>query len=364
MPLLRDDLGISRTVGGLHFSAVAFGSVTTGLVVGRIVGTWGRNRVFWSGGGGVVAGSVLIGAGWHPAVTMLGALLIGMSGSAMLVVAQAVLSDHHSLHRPVALTEAATSMSVGTVLPAVLIGALVAVGAGWRNAFLAPVAIWIALALLLRAETFPSAPPIESRKHRRVLPGTYWWFWAAFIPAVGAEWSVGAWGADYLVEVAGTSEGSASFLMSAFFGAMVLGRLIGSKIAGVVSPFMLLLGASAVGLGGTLLFWVSDALVPVVAGLFVGGLGISMLFPMLLSQGIGIAPGHADIAAARVSIAAGGSVLVSPLTLGVIADQVGIRDAFAMVPVLLVLVAALAAIGHQMEAARRPRRSFPYGAVE
>ena len=352
MPLLRDDLGISRTVGGLHFSAVASGSVLTGLVVGRVVGAWGRHRVFWFGGGGVVAGSILIGAGWHPVVTMLGAVLIGMSGSAMIVVAQAVISDHHSLHRPVALTEAATSMSAGTVLPALMIGALVGVGAGWRPAFLIPLAIWLALALLLRTETFPSATAIALPKHHRVLPATYWWFWAAFIPAVGAEWSVGAWGADYLVDVAGTTEGSASFLMSAFFGAMVIGRFIGGKVAAVVSPFVLLLGATSVGLVGTILFWVSDPLAWVVAGLFIAGLGISMLFPMLLSLGIGVAQDHADIASARVSIAAGGSVLVAPLTLGVLADQAGIRSAFAMVPTLLVFLVVLAAIGHRMEAAR------------
>ena len=33
MPLLRDDLDISRTVGGLHFSLIAVGSVAAGRVV-------------------------------------------------------------------------------------------------------------------------------------------------------------------------------------------------------------------------------------------------------------------------------------------------------------------------------------------
>ena len=348
MPLFRQDLEISRTVGGLHFTAMASGSVLTGLVIGRAVGARGRRGVFWLGGAGVATGCVLLAAGWHPAITLSGCFVIGAFGSAVLIVSQAALSDRHQSHRPVALTEANTAMSIGTVAPALLIGALTAIGAGWRPALVVPVAIWLALVLVMRSEVFPSPVTADEPGHRWALPGSYWLFWAAFIPAVGAEWSVGAWGADYLVDVAGTTEGAASLLMSAFFGAMVLGRLVGGRVARSLSPFPLLLSAATLGLSGVLLFWGSESLPLVVAGLFVSGLGISMLFPMLLSLAIGIAPDHADMAAARVSIAAGGSVIVAPLTLGALADQVGIRPAFAMVPVLVVFVVVFAALGHRV----------------
>jgi MFS family permease len=354
MPLLREDLGISRTVGGLHFTVLAAGSVLTGLVVGRIVPVWGRRRLFWTGGAGVAAGSLLIGAGWHPTITMAGCLVVGASGSATVITVQASLSDRHSSHRPVALTEANMSMSVGTVIPALVIGASVAVGAGWRPAFVAPAALWITLLLLLRSEVFPAAAATGQPGHRRALPGAYWWFWAAFIPAVGAEWSVGAWGADYLVSVAGTKEGAASFLMSGFFGAMVLGRFLGGRVARRTKPFPLLLGTTTLGLGGAFLLWGSGSRPLVVCGLFVTGLGISMLFPMLLSLAIGIVSDRPDVAAARISIAAGGSVIVAPLTLGALADQIGIRGAFGLVPGLLVFVVLFAALGRRASVGQEP----------
>ena len=354
MPLLREDLAISRTVGGLHFTALASGAVLAGLVVERLTRFWGRRPVMWLGGAGVAVGSILIGAGWHPAVTLSGALLVGSSGSAMLVAVQATLSDHHPSHRPVAFTEANTAMSVGSVIPALLIGALVAVGAGWRPAFLAPLLGWLLLAALLRTERFPVERETGRPAHRRMLPRIYWLFWVAFIPAVGAEWSVGAWGADYLVDVVGTSEGAASFLMTSFFGAMVAGRLIGGKVAHVVSPIRLLIGSTAVGLAGVLLFWGSSSLLPVVTGLLVCGLGISMLFPMLFSLAVETAADQVDRAAARVSIAAGGSVIVAPLTLGAIADQTGIRAAFGLVPVLLVVVGVIAVLGWRARSSRQP----------
>jgi MFS family permease len=353
MPLLREDLDISRTVGGLHFTLLATGSVLAGLVVGRIVQAWGRRRLFWTGGAGVAAGTLLISVGWHPAITMTGCLLAGASGTATLVTVQASLSDRHSLHRPVALTEANMATSIGTVIPALVIGALVSVGAGWRPGFFVPTAFLITLYMLLRSEPFPPTASIEQSGRDRLLPRPYWFFWAAFIPAVGGEWSVGAWGADYLVTVAGATEGAASLLMSAFFGAMVLGRFLGGRVARKVSPFPLLVGTTTLGLGGSLLLWSSSTRPLVVVGLFVTGLGISMLFPMLLSLAIGIAPDRADVAAARISIAAGGSVIVAPVTLGAVADQVGIRGAFGLVPALLVFVVLFAGLGRRAQASLR-----------
>jgi MFS family permease len=346
MPLLREDLGISRTIGGLHFTAVAGGAVIVGFFADRIVGRWGRRRVFWVGGSFVAFGFLLVGAGPRPAVTLAGAVMVGGLGTAMLATVQASLSDRHRFHRAIALTEGNTATSLGTVLPALVIGATVAAGAGWRPAFVIPAFAWMLLFSTRRTETFPGAAERRGSRRRR-LPSAYWLFWGAIAPSVGAEWSVGAWGAGYLVDVAGTSEGTASFLMTAFFGAMVAGRVAGSRLARRAEPFALLLAAAAVGLGGITLFWSSQSTGPAVAGLLVTGLGIAMLFPMLLSLALETAPERSDTATARVSIAAGSAVLVAPVTLGVIADQAGIRTAFGVVPGLFVAVVVLALLGRR-----------------
>ena len=271
----------------------------------------------------------------------------------MAAVSQAALSDIHGSNRAVALTGVNTSMSVGTALPALVIGALVAAGAGWRPAFVTPLAIVVVLASRRRSERFPAHAPQPAAASARPLPGAYWFFWAAFIPAVGAEWSVGAWGAGYLVDITGTSEGVASFLMTAFFGAMLAGRFVGGRIARRVEPFPLLLGATALGLAGVLLFWASETAAPVVAGLLVAGLGISMLYPMIVSLTIGTAPDRSDVASARGFIAAGGAVLVAPLTLGAMADQIGLRSAFAVVPAAFIVLVLLATLGIRTASAAR-----------
>jgi MFS family permease len=347
MPSMRADLGISRTIGGLHFSAMAAGSVVSGFVVERIIDAWSRRTVFWLGGAGVAAGSLVIGAGPQPAVTLAGALAVGISGAAMLTTVQSTLADHHPTRRAVALTEGNTATSVGSALPALVIGASVAIGAGWRPAFLLPAAAWAVLVLTRRSEPIPEPPHRVGETGPRRLPAAYWLFWAALVPSVGAEWSIGAWGAGYLVDVAGTSDATASVLMTAFFGAMVAGRILGGRAARSVSPFPLLLGTSTVGMAGTLLLWGSASAAPVVAGLLVAGLGISMLFPMLLSLAMETAPDRSSTASARVFVAGGSAVLLAPVTLGAIADQTGIRPAFGIVPGLFLLVVGLAALGRR-----------------
>ena len=134
---------------------------------------------------------------------------------------------------------------------------------------------------------------------------------------------------------------------------MVVGRVLGGRVARTISPFPLLFGSTALGLGGVFLFWGSSSPPLVVSGLLITGLGISMLFPMLLSLAIGTAPDCADLAAARISIAAGSSVVVAPLTLGAVADEVGIRGAFGLVPALLVFVVVFAALGRRADMARQ-----------
>ena len=349
MPLLRDDLGISRTVGGLHFTLEAASAVAFGFFIDRLVRHWGRRAVFWTGGAGAALGALVIGLGGHPAITLAGAALIGGPGSAMLASAQSALSDRHRGYRAVALTEGNTAVSAGTVIPALVIGGLVAIGAGWRLAFAVPAVLYLATAVARADQAFPpaAAPPRDQPTRR--LPRPYWLFWAAMFPAVGAEWSVAAWGAGYLVEIGGTSEASAALLMTLFFGAMVGGRYLASRLAHRFEPLRILVASAAIGLAGFMVFWRVEGTPAIVTGLFVTGLGISTLFPMLLSMAVGTAADRPDLATARISISAGSSVIVAPLALGWLADQTGIRDAFGVVPALFLMVAVVAFMGRRAE---------------
>lgn len=345
MPLMRDDLDMSRTVGGLHFTLVAVGGVVLGFFADRVTRRLGRRALLWAAGGGVAVGALAIGVAPAPFVSLFGAAVAGAFGAALLVTGQSTMSDIHAAHRGVALTEANTAMSVGILAPAMVIAGFVAIGVGWRAAFAVPMVGFVLLVATRRSEPFPDFGVAGFARGR--LPGEYWWFWAAMVPAVAAEWAVGAWGAGYLVDVGGASEGLASLLLTSFFATMIVGRIFTARLAGALAPLPLLLGASALGLAGVLTFWLSEAIAVIVAGFLVAGLGISAMFPMLLTLAVDTASARAETAAARASIAAGLAVLVSPVTLGFIADQSSLRSAFAVVPGLFLVIAVLAAAGNR-----------------
>jgi fucose permease len=87
---------------------------------------------------------------------------------------------------------------------------------------------------------------------------------------------------------------------------------------------------------GFLVYWLSGNFALALAGLFVTGLGVASLYPLILSLAIETAPELSALATTRASLASGLAILALPLTLGRVADAVGIRSAYAVMLVVLV----------------------------
>jgi fucose permease len=72
--------------------------------------------------------------------------------------------------------------------------------------------------------------------------------------------------------------------------------------------------------------------------LFITGLGVANLYPLILSLAISAAPGKTVQAGARATLASGTAILALPLVLGRLADSAGIRFAYAVVLLLLISI--------------------------
>ena len=335
MPLLRDDLGISRTVGGLHFTALAAGSVIAGLGSPRFVGRLGRPRSVAVGGTGVAIGSLLVAVGPHAVVTIAGALLFGTAGNVLLIVVQAAISDHHGMRRAAVLTEASALMSAIFLIPGLLIGALEGLGLSWRIVLVVPVVMWAVLAISIGRTVVPTDPDPRPADRPRFGPA----FWA-LMPAVAIEWSIAGWAAGYLVDVGRLSEGAAASGAVVFYLAMAIGRFAGSRLARALPIAVMLPASVVVAAAGFGVFWAATTPAPILVGLVVAGSGVANLFPLLTAALLTDAPGMADRASSQVSLAGGIAVMIAPLTLGIWADRSGIRSAMAGVLVLLALLGA------------------------
>ena len=83
-------------------------------------------------------------------------------------------------------------------------------------------------------------------------------------------------------------------------------------------------------------------------GLFVAGLGVAGLYPLLLALALAAAGNQTVQASARATLASGTAILILPLTLGRLADAVGIQQAYGIVIVLLVALLGLMLITRRL----------------
>jgi MFS family permease len=343
MPFLGEELDLNYTVRALHLSAFALGMILAGLTGDAAARRFGRRLVFWGGGAGMALGALLLILVRHPALTIASSFAMGFIGSYLLVMVQATLSDRHLTRRATALTEANVAAAISAGLAPILISQTEGVGIGWRAALFIGAGVWVLLALFFQREHIPErdAAPRTTVDQSGQLPRTFWIYWLVIVLGVAIEWCMIFWGADFLYNVVGMSKVNASGAMAVFFAAMVIGRAAGSRLTLIFPTSRLLLAAILTVLVGFPLFWLAQAPILNLLGLFFVGLGVANLFPLTLSAASGIAAANANKASARISLAAGVAILVAPQVLGSTADQIGIFNAFGIAGALAVAVLIL-----------------------
>jgi MFS family permease len=301
------------------------------------------------------AAAIGLTAGRIVEVTVGSVLVMGVGGGLLLVTIQATLADHHGERRAVALAEANVAASIAY---AVLIGVLsltAALHAGWRVALLAsllvPVLVW-----WTNRRIAIDAPP-TSRVAQGRLPGAFWIAAGMLFCTTAAEWCVNAWGATFVEDAAVVSTDTAVALMGGYFGGVVAGRTLGSRLARRHDPARLLAFALGVAAAGFVILWPSTGPTQALIGLSLLGIGLGNLFPMGVSVAVALAPRQAVLASGRTVMMSSFAVLLAPLTVGTLADATSLKLALAVVPVMLVLAAAGLTLAHRA-------RTQPSGAPE
>ena len=354
MPFLRTELNLNYTLGGLLPATLATGLIISGVVADWLARRWSRRVVFWGGSIGLATGVTLLGFSHSFESALIAVLAMGFSSSLTQVMIQALLSDHHTERRAIALTEANVAASLSTTLTPLVIGGLQETGIGWRAI---PVLVIIFLSLL--SLTF-YRQPVPDRAVSRTqfaeqngrLPVSFWLYWIVLFFLVAVEMSVVVWATDFLDSVAGLSRTDAVLGYSAFPAAMLVGRIAGSRLTRRWPSFTLLFVALAITLVGFPLFWLARLPALNILGLFITGLGIANHYPLTLSIALGVAEDQTNKASARISLGVGSALLSAPLLLGWLADRLSLQNAYGMVLVLMLTAFVIVINNHWMSARR------------
>jgi fucose permease len=336
-PFLKEELNLSYTVSSLHFTAFAFGILLIGLSGQIIIQRIGHLRSLWIGAFGMSFCILILLAGRSPVITIGASFGMGLVGSLILVIVLSGLSDKHGEHRAIAISEANVVASLVSTAAPLMVGWCAMLPGGWRLALGIGVIIPLLLYLGFGKSTHipQTSDQNDANSTDRPLPIMYWVYWTAVVLAVSVEFCMIFWGADYLETNLGMQKANAAQAVSLFLTGMIIGRLAGSRLVQRFSTHRVTISAIILAMCGFLFFWLTGNANVAMLGMFITGLGIASLYPLILALAIGSAPDNHTKASLRGTLASGTAVLLLPLVLGSLADMFGIWQAYGVVAILL-----------------------------
>lgn len=341
--LLRDEQGTSRVVASLHGTLMALGGLAAALVTARLIDRIGRGRTMrWAAVATAIAITVYLLPGAPPAVTLTGALLAAF-GTFLIITINGFLLDHQGEAGPASLTEANALASLAGLLGPLAVGVGAATFLGWRAGLWAVVIALLAIEVWRGRDTGVYGTVALARQEDAPgrLPRRVGWPLVAIMCFLGAEISLTFWGADLLRERCDFGAAAAAASLGAVAGGMLIGRLVGSRLAQSMDVERLLAGSIVVALVAFAMAWSFTWWPAVILGLFLTGVGMGVHWPLGVARTVRASGGMTDRAAAASSVAGSLAIAVTTVAIGLLADAVGVHAAFLVVPVLLAVSLAV-----------------------
>ncbi len=355
LPYLREELDLEYAAASLHVSAFAIGGLAAGLSGALVASRIGRRALIVAGAAGTSLAGALLTLASSLEQSLACALLLGLALTFSFIGLWSALSDHHGDRRAVALSEGEVAVSLGTLSLPLAVSLAAATEAGWRAGLVAAASVPLAGAIAVRATgvTEPAAADGNARSGAAApVRGRLISLLAIIVCVVGMEWTLSTWMISYFDDDVALPREVAVALGSGFYGAMLAGRLIASRLARrryAGDVFFMALGTALVGI--PMLVAVPHAAIAVPASL-IAGLGTGALFPLAAALVLEAAGPRSTAGSSATMVAASLGVLLAPLTIGALADALTLRGALACT-LLLPLLAALLAVHARRARLRR-----------
>ncbi len=345
IPLLLPRLQIDRAGLGALILVLGLGAVGAMLFSGRLIARFGTRRV--------LSPVALLLALVLPLVVMapsvpLAALAMAcfgavagttdvvMNANAVEVerrLGRAILSSMHGFWSIAGFAGASTG---GLLIEAV--GAL-----PHALAVMATVAVAVILSLPHLWDE-PPVPRTEESAKSHLLPRdpALWLLGALALLSMVPEGAVMDWGALYLTSDFGATTSASGLAFGCFAGAMASFRFAGDRIRNRFGAVRSLRVSALAAAAGLFLAAMAPGTLFALAAFTLCGLGVANIVPVIFSAA-GNHPGlPSGTAVATVTMVGYAGILVAPFSIGFAAEHVGFRPTFAVLALLLLIVASFA----------------------
>ena len=345
IPAVTTKLDLDTAQLGSLLLFIAIGSLIAFQFIGRLIERHGSDRTTFGFSLVFLAAFVLMALAPSGLVLALGLFLYGFGFGATDVAmnAQGVTVERR-LGRPI-MGSLHGFFSLGALVGAAISAGIAAAGIGLEKNLLAFAAIGLLILVWanqgqIKDEPHPVDHESTKKKSRFQLPPRALWPLGviAFCGAVG-EGAMADWGALYIVDELGRSEGIAAFGFTVFSTTMLAGRFATDWMVARVGRERLIQVGSIVatlGLAGGLLLGTTGA---AIAGYAVMGIGLAGVFPVVYSVAgsiPGIPSGRGVAAVATIGYT---GFLAGPPLLGILARATSIQASLLVVALLIATIA-------------------------
>ena len=351
VPSLKDQFHLDDGhIGLLLFCPVA-GTLTSVILANYLVARFGSRRMTRLGSYFIIASLFGIGWAYNVAILAVALYIYGVGTGLMNIAMNDQAATLERRYRRSIMASFHGMFSLGMMVGGAFAGLLIRLGLSlqWH---LTLVGVLLLAGALLSKRLLIQPPPKTERQHGKlfVFPhGRVWLVGAIASATVFVEGSLTDWASVFLKALQ-APESTAALGVTCFAAAMTAGRLLGDRWIEKAGPKWALQMGGALSILGLGMAVLTGELYLSLIGFAMTGLGLSTLFPCLLSLARSNPLMSSSAAISSVAMMGYVALLAGPSILGFLAHAVGVRWAFiALILSSCVIVAMASSASKQHE---------------
>lgn len=286
LPEMRARLGVDLARQGDIFLLLFFGVFLSTIFVGPMIDSFG-NKLVLTFSAALVAVALVIFSTAHAFVPAIAAaFLLGVGGGGLNTSTNALVADLYAENRGAMLNILGTFFGVGALfiplLAASITGFFTITQLLLIAAALAALCTVVYVLLAFPPPTEPIGFSLLASIRAAKNPGVLLFAFLLFFQS-GNESSIGGWTSTYAGSI-GASPQTATWVLAAYWAALMAGRLLGARLLAQLAKARLVL-ASAIGSAiGCAVLLASSSVAMMTAGAVIVGLSFAAIYPTTLAM--------------------------------------------------------------------------------
>lgn len=353
IPFLRSTYGLSYDFAGMLVSLQSVGNLAAIGLMGFLPAFLGRRR-------SVIVTSIWMAVAYLIFTTGIGGALLlpfacfmtGIAKGGNANFANTMMSTLPGKKAGIGYNLAHGAYAIGALLSPLLVVACTSVSdTGWRitAAILAGLAIVQQIdycAVPLPEETVKKS--VKSIDRSFLKSKSFYLASAILFFYVSTEYAINGWMVTYFQDIGVLSDNMAQMMSSLMWLIMFIGRMIGASIVGKVSRKTLLVVDGVGLLAFFALVFFSRSQLPIIIGIAGVGLFMATIYTSAMALGTESVRGN-DLGVSWMILAGSAGGIITPATVGFVAERAGIQAGMGVVVAMTVLLLATIIVSVRMK---------------